>query len=1377
MKASLFSFLSISKQNLWKSLAILIIGLVLTTIATKFSVYEAETDADKEFELLCNEIRAVVAGRLHAHAGFLRSGAALFETADSITRHDWQTFYDHSSITKNLPGIQGIGYAMIIPKSQLEQHNQSVRSEGFPTYHIFPAGDRAIYTSIIYLEPFEGDNLRAFGYDMFSEPVRRKAMELSRDSNLAVLSGKVILVQETDNDAQAGTLMYVPVYRQDMPINTVEQRRAAIKGWVYSPNRMSDLMRGILGRWDLYQQKRIRLQVFDNDTLSTKALLYDSQKNDTLANSTSLSRKFALPIHFNGRPWMLKFTQADPQNLYLQGEALTVMLSGMVMSLLLFSLSYSLFNTRYRAKRIAEKLTGELKESEEKYRTDFVLLQTIVASPVSIIIFALDTNYCYLSFTKFHKITMKHIWAADIALGMNMLSIIHNSEDKKRAKQNFDRAFSGEKFVLSEEYGDNALSRNYYENYYSPIKDAEGTIIGVSVFVVDITERKKAEELYQLLANHVDDFVWLMDLNLKITYQSPSVEKKRGFTDRELIEMPLDKNLTPESLERALVLMQAEMPKFFAQADYDTTYTIELEFYCKDGSTIWCECKFGVIRNESGVPVSIIGEGRDITQRKQAEEKLIEKEASLRYAQQIAKMGSWEYDIHTQKTNFSENYYNFFGFNPAEVVPSLEVFQNAIHPDDLSYFNDIVARVYAEKKQISFELRVIAKDNKVKWIFNEVLPETKDGVLVKLFGAFIDITERKQWEENLKEQSRFANSLIDLNPEIIYIYDIVDYKNVYINNGIVSILGYSVDDMHQMLNKVLPLTMHPDDYNIYLHETSPKYATLKDGEHLKTQYRLKSKAGKWHWFDCDEIIYKRNPDESPLHIFGVCHDMTERKQTEEALMAWNERFKKLSANAPGLIYQFTRRPDGSYYVPIASEGIRDIFGCTPEDVVDNFTAIGNVLYPEDAERVINDIEYSAKHLSAFTCEFRVQIPGKPIQWIYSKSNPEKLADGSITWYGFNTDITDHKQAEEKISMLAHAIRSISECVSITDMDDNIIFVNRALLQTYNYEESELIGKHISIVRSPNNPSDIVQQILPSTLKGGWNGELLNIRKDGTEFPVFVSTSAICDEIGNPIALIGIGRDITDSKQAEMILRESKDHFHAIFENNAAAIVIIEPDTTISLVNNAYCQMCGFTKEEVIGISWTTQIHPEDLERLKEYNRQRLTETGQAPQKYDFRFFHKSGEVKHVLASVAMIEKPKKIIVSFVDIHDRKIAEQDMLEKNEELSNYLRIIAHDLRSPLVGVQGYALRYGTQTETLKTILANTHLDAADKEIVDKITFEDMPKSLNAILDSVDKMDMLLKGLSKISNTGRDKLIIKKINMNQFFNAIVSTHHFQM
>jgi CHASE1-domain containing sensor protein len=108
-----------------------------------------------------------------------------------------------------------------------------VRAEGFPDYTIHPEGQRTEYTPVVYLEPFRGRNLRTLGYDMYSEPVRHATMDRARDSGGTAISGKVTLLQETDRDIQSGFLMYIPVYRKDRDLVTVEQRRAALLGYVY----------------------------------------------------------------------------------------------------------------------------------------------------------------------------------------------------------------------------------------------------------------------------------------------------------------------------------------------------------------------------------------------------------------------------------------------------------------------------------------------------------------------------------------------------------------------------------------------------------------------------------------------------------------------------------------------------------------------------------------------------------------------------------------------------------------------------------------------------------------------------------------------------------------------------------------------------------------------------------------------------------------------------------------------------------------------------------------------------------------------------------------------------------------------------------------
>jgi CHASE1-domain containing sensor protein len=221
------------RKSTWMAWVLLSVGLIITIYATIGVKMDVEAGAKREFEFACTQIELRIDARMAAQAQILASGTALFEAtdfkaADEITREDWHAYTWRQKVEQFLPGVQGIGFALVIPRERLALHIQEIRIQGFPDYNVKPEGDRETYTSIVYLEPFSGRNIRALGYDMFSEPVRRMAMERARDLDSSVLSGKVVLVQETDQDVQAGTLMYVPVYRKGTTTDTVADRRAAI---------------------------------------------------------------------------------------------------------------------------------------------------------------------------------------------------------------------------------------------------------------------------------------------------------------------------------------------------------------------------------------------------------------------------------------------------------------------------------------------------------------------------------------------------------------------------------------------------------------------------------------------------------------------------------------------------------------------------------------------------------------------------------------------------------------------------------------------------------------------------------------------------------------------------------------------------------------------------------------------------------------------------------------------------------------------------------------------------------------------------------------------------------------------------------------------
>lgn len=355
-----------NNKPIWISSIILITGLFLTFIISNYVRQEEESQAQKEFVQVCNEIKSKIITRINMQKEFLISGSSFFEASETVTRDEWKNFNKFSDNNVKFLGVQGFGFSTIIKREDLTKHISAIQKEGFPKYKVFPSGLRNNYTSIIYLEPFSGRNTIGFGYDMFSDPVRRKAMEISRDKNEPVLSGKVFLHMETNKDIQAGTLMYVPVYKNE-PINTIADRRKAITGWVFSAFRMDDLMKSTLGSRFLNSQKNIHLQIYEDDIIVPKALLFDSHKNKIESKKETKIRTRILPIVFNNKKWTLVLSQSSENTFLFSSQVLLISIGGMIISVLLSALSFTLLITKKRAKTIAERLSLDLLIKNQEY--------------------------------------------------------------------------------------------------------------------------------------------------------------------------------------------------------------------------------------------------------------------------------------------------------------------------------------------------------------------------------------------------------------------------------------------------------------------------------------------------------------------------------------------------------------------------------------------------------------------------------------------------------------------------------------------------------------------------------------------------------------------------------------------------------------------------------------------------------------------------------------------------------------------------------------------------------------------------------------------------------------------------------------------------
>jgi PAS domain S-box-containing protein len=346
----------------WIPISVLAGTLLLTGVASFYVQRAADARDQLRFERSVQEIHDAIDGRLETYVTLLRAGTGLFAASNAVELDEFRKFVAHLELPRHYSGIQGIGFSVRLTRDQKDQLTAKMRQAGYTDFQVQPEGDRPEYHSIIYLEPLDRRNRVAIGYDMFTEPVRRAAMEQARDTGLAVASGRVTLVQEIDKEKQPGFLIYAPVYRNDLPTSTVDERRAALIGFVYAPFRATDLLHGTLAH---LEYRGIDFKVYDGAARSPENLLYDSaaQSNGTRRSNEHFMANTTARIA--ERPWSLSFTSGpDFESSGQLNFAFWTLLGGGLLSLLLFSITTS----QTRAHVVAERALKELKQSEKSLR-------------------------------------------------------------------------------------------------------------------------------------------------------------------------------------------------------------------------------------------------------------------------------------------------------------------------------------------------------------------------------------------------------------------------------------------------------------------------------------------------------------------------------------------------------------------------------------------------------------------------------------------------------------------------------------------------------------------------------------------------------------------------------------------------------------------------------------------------------------------------------------------------------------------------------------------------------------------------------------------------------------------------------------------------
>jgi diguanylate cyclase (GGDEF)-like protein/PAS domain S-box-containing protein len=270
--------------------AIALLGLLATAISAEMVRRAGAAQHQRIESGLIEAVRMAVSNRLEVNIALLAAVKGLFEASEEVSRSEFARFVQTAATTGSLRGIQGVGFSRAIQPNELSGREQTIQAEGFANYRVHPPGQRTLYSAIEFLEPFDWRNQRAFGYDMYSEPVRRAAMERARRTGLPSLSGQVELVQETKEDRQAGSLLYLPIRINDQFI-----------GWAYSPLRLNDLIGTAINSIDNRHINGAAVVVFDGNRPEPDQLLYSSGPQ---RGTTSAPVRYE-PIELAGHTWLV----------------------------------------------------------------------------------------------------------------------------------------------------------------------------------------------------------------------------------------------------------------------------------------------------------------------------------------------------------------------------------------------------------------------------------------------------------------------------------------------------------------------------------------------------------------------------------------------------------------------------------------------------------------------------------------------------------------------------------------------------------------------------------------------------------------------------------------------------------------------------------------------------------------------------------------------------------------------------------------------------------------------------------------------------------------------------------------------------------------
>ncbi len=558
----------------------------------------------------------------------------------------------------------------------------------------------------------------------------------------------------------------------------------------------------------------------------------------------------------------------------------------------------------------------------------------------------------------------------------------------------------------------------------------------------------------------------------------------------------------------------------------------------------------------------------------------------------------------------------------------------------------------------------------------------------------LPVNELAQTQAQLQQSQQRLESILNSIEGVVWSIHPETFETIYINPAVEPIFGCAVAEFFANPNLWLEI-IHPDDRSIITNA----FIQLEEKGKTRKEYRIIRPDGQVRWLSVNSyLVYDQIG--KPIRIDGITTDISDRIESQS-------RLQQIARHIPGIIYQFRQRTDGTFHFPYASEGMREIYGLSPEEVCEDAAKIFSLIHPDDLDFITQSLLDSATHLTPWHCKYRVCLADGRMLWLLGNATPQREPDGSTLWHGYIRDISDQKnreiafrESETKFTTIFNTSPDPAWISTLTA--GRCLNVNESLCQLLEVTAPDIIGKTCVEIGLWDDLKDLYYFRQTLIREGSIQNFEVVIRTSSRQAKT-VLMSATVQRLDGQDCVIGMLKDISDRQQVETALRKSEARFQRIALSSPGIIYIIvhhlDKSKYFEYISSAVTEIFEVSVEQVMdNINVCLQLfHPDDMARFGQAVAHSI-ETLQ-PFQEEWRIITPTGKLKWIQASGRPERRENGEIAWYgimLDISKQQVALRERKAAQLELEQFFNI-ALDLLC-IADLNGYFRRLNCAWETI-------------------------------------------------------------------------------